>query len=244
MAVASSAFLTSNETRRGSPTTARVGLSITRTLGAALSTRNATLSDATVPSSPVTSTRNRNSPALDGTQRTAPRPLVISIRPRWLPVSDVRVRISRFAFATWKDSSTGSPTTTGSVGATDDDLRRLVQRLSHGTLDVRPEARPAVQERGHPDQARRAGSSRTLVQALDLDDPLAEGTADVVPEQDRVERGLVQVTDLEVPQSQQVADARRREDQPTDLGGAQGDRVARKAPAASRARPVRRRSSH
>ena len=47
-------------------------------------------------------------------------------------------------------------------------------------------------------------------------------------EQDRVERRLVQVADLEVPQAQQVADARRGEDEPAHLSGPQGDRVARK----------------
>ena len=82
------------------------------------------------------------------------------------------------------------------------------------------------------------GSTRSLVQVLDLHDAPRGEDQPGSAEQHGVDGRLVQVADLEVAQAQQVADPRGGEDQPADLGRAERDGVARQAARDSRGSTV------
>src|SRR4051794_14142236 len=117
----------------------------------------------------------------------------------------------------------------GSVRPQKLDARRLVQRLTNRTLDVRAEARASVEERGHPDQARGARPPRPLVQTLYLGGPARKEQQVGLPEHDAVQRRSFEIANLEVGESEQSADPRCGKDLSAHLGGPRGSPPAREA---------------
>jgi len=108
-------------------------------------------------------------------------------------------------------------------------VRRLVQSLSNGALDVRSKACPTVEKRSHAEQARGTRTPRTFVQALNLENTARKEQEVGVAQDDSVERRLVYIANLEVAKTEEVAHTRSREDNSADLGRPQSHGVARKA---------------